>query len=1053
MFLPVHGQHTTGDTRFVYPRRIEDGDGASGSPAIMNEWMVALALLLLAAAVLLISWNRALRARVKQQAQALDRANQTLRTVLDNTPNVAVQWFDRDGCVRYWNPTSAAMFGWTESEALGRTLGEIGVYTSLQSADFIDAVREVIDTGRALEPAESSFHRKGGASGVTLSTLFRIPGAAGESLAMCMDIDVTERLRSEERLRATLDHTPGVAIQWFDQDARVLYWNPASEMLYGVDAEEAMGRRLDELIGTPAYYAGFVAFLRGLAGGGVASGVTEATVRGRHGLDVTVLRRACRMPGDGPVYVCMEVDITDAQAAEREREQLNAVLSRVTETIPVCLSYLDVLGRYVWTNERNADRLATRPDKLIGRLVHAAQPGRADTPEGAALRAALGGKPQYHEREWPGVDGEPRLYDRFLVPDADENGFVRGCTSVWLDITARKEAEQRIRRLNRVYSVLSNINAALVRIKNRHALFGEACRIAVEHGGFGIVWVGLVDQATQAVQTLSWWGTDATDFLAFENAPPGEGVVGEGLLARCIRDQRPMFDNDISAGDPPPGSRRRRAVELGYHSAIVLPLIVNREVVGLFGMMAKEKNFFTEEEVRLLNDLSGDVAFALEVIDKENRINYLAYYDSLTGLPNTTLLGERLGQLLVTAAQHKARAAVVMVDVRRFRFINESAGRLAGDNALRELAQRLRAAWREPDNIGRLAGDCFALVLSSYGSAADLALEIERIITDTVKVPFAFDGSEFMLSLAAGIALYPDDGIDGDTLLRNAAAALKQAKSAAEPYVIYQPQMNARMTETLRIENRMRRALERGQFVLHYQPKVKIANGHLAGFEALIRWNDPESGLVPPGEFIPVLEETGMIVAAGQWAMHRVLSDHAAWREQALSPPRIAVNVSAVQLRRRDFADQVGELVRQFGAQALDLEITESLLMDDVEGCIAKLRHLRDLGVNIAIDDFGTGYSSLAYLSRLPVDALKIDRSFIHGMLQNRENMSIVSSIVSLAHALKIKVIAEGVETREQLEVLQSLACDEVQGYLISVPIGAASVVNLLRERTPLALV
>ena len=267
--------------------------------------------------------------------------------------------------------------------------------------------------------------------------------------------------------------------------------------------------------------------------------------------------------------------------------------------------------------------------------------------------------------------------------------------------------------------------------------------------------------------------------------------------------------------------------------------------------------------------------------------------------------------------------------------------------------------------------------------------------------------------------------------------------------------MNARMAETLLLENHMWRALDKEQFVLHYQPKVEIAGERLAGFEALIRWNDPDSGLVAPGGFIPIIEETGMIVEAGLWAMRRVLRDQALWRQHGLQPPRVAVNVSAIQLRRKDFTGQVRALLAEAGSgeHGLDLEITESLLMDDMEGCIAKLKALRDLGVNIAIDDFGTGYSSLAYLSRLPVNALKIDRSFIEGMLRSSENMSIVASIISLAHALKMKVIAEGVETQEQLNMLRSLACDEIQGFLISVPVAAESVADMLRERAALVVV
>ena len=981
------------------------------------------------------------------------RAERALRATLDHTPNVAVQWFDRDGRVRYWNNASTTLFGWRSTEAMGRTLGEIGLYSPSQARDFLDVVRGIDTHGRALEPAESTYFRKDGSQGVLLSTVFSIPSPEGDRYFACMDIDVTERYRSEEQLRATLENTPGVAVQWFDRQARVLYWNHAAEMLYGIDAEEAVGRRMDELIYTPEQYRGFVDFLDTLTQAHSATGVRQITLRTRHDLEVTVLRRACIIPNDGnePIFACMEVDITDAQASEREREQLNTILTRVTEAMPVCLSYLDAEGRYVWTNTHNSARLGSQPDRMIGKMVRDVNMAANSNWKGGVMEAALDGRPQHDECEWQSPDGVLKRYERFVVPDKDASGVARGCTSVWVDITARKEAEHKIHRLNRVHSVLSNINAALVRIKNRQELFDEACRIAAEDGGFGVAWIGVVNAFTGRVDSMAWAGMDARAFQALETSRDFM-QVGSALLARCIREKRPLLENDIAAYEQPADALQRTSVELGYRSVVFLPLVVNEEVTGLFGMMSKEPNFFTEDEVRLLTDLSGDVAFALEVIDKETRINYLAYYDPLTGLPNRTLFHERVGQLLHAARSREAKLALLMVDVRRFRFVNESLGRKSGDDLLRELAGRFLDSWAEPDNVGRISGDRFALVLSAYDNEALLVHAVEQSIIESLKQPFMVEGREVTLSSAAGIAVFPEDGVDADALFKNAEAALGQAKQSTEPYLFYQPKMNARMAGTLLIENKMRRALDRGQFELYYQPKFRTRGTQIAGFEALMRWNDPDAGLVTAGEFIPILEETGMIVEAGQWAMRRVLHEHAAWRQQGLNPPRIAVNVSAMQLRRKDFADQVRALVTEgaLGAQGepgLDLEITESLLMHDIEGCIEKLKAIRDLGVNIAIDDFGTGYSSLAYLSRLPVNALKIDRSFIDGMLRNNENMSIVSSIISLAHAMKLKVIAEGVETQQQLNTLAALECDEIQGYLMGRPVAAALAANLMRER------
>ena len=643
---------------------------------------------------------------------------------------------------------------------------------------------------------------------------------------------------------------------------------------------------------------------------------------------------------------------------------------------------------------------------MIGRMASEVSIELTGTWKGSAIEAALDGKPQHDERVWPLADGGTDVYERFMVPDLDTQGGLRGCTAVWLDITARKEAENRIHRLNRVYAVLSNINAALVRVKNLRDLSDEACRIAVEHGGFGVSWIGLLDNATGRVSSLSWAGGDAEAFVTMENTASDPHVDRSGLLSQCIREKRPVFNNDIAALALPAGSRRQRAAELGYQSVI-----------------------------------------ALEVIEKEKRIDYLAYYDSLTELPNRNLLSERLGQLLQAAAPRAQRVAVLLLDIRRFRFVNESIGRPSGDNTLREFAHRLRGSWPEPDNVGRISADRFALILGDCGNEAELLLAIEQSVISAFQPPFKVDGHDFSLSAVAGIALYPEDGADIDTLFKNAEAALKQAKTAAEPYMFYQPKMNARMAHTLMLESKMRLALEKEHFVLHYQPKVRTHGARIAGFEALIRWNDPDGGLVSPADFIPILEETGMITEVGLWALRRVLRDQAEWRQRGIDVPRVAVNVSAIQLRRRDFTSQVSALLANTSGHMLDIEITESLLMEDIEGCIEKLKVIRDLGVKISIDDFGTGYSSLAYLSRLPVHALKIDRSFIEGMLKNSENMSIVSSVISLAHALKLKVIAEGVETDEQCQVLQDLDCDEIQGSLISKPLVADEVARMLQQR------
>jgi len=406
-------------------------------------------------------------------------------------------------------------------------------------------------------------------------------------------------------------------------------------------------------------------------------------------------------------------------------------------------------------------------------------------------------------------------------------------------------------------------------------------------------------------------------------------------------------------------------------------------------------------------------------------------------------------QRLQAASHGQALVALVLIDLDRFRIINDIMGRHAGDALIKLIAGRLQSAIFDRDSLARVHGDVFAALLADVGDEADIARIVDEKLIGCLNQPFMLGGQELQVSARAGVALYPSDATEPDGLFSSAEAALRQAKASNDRYLFYARKMNAQVAERLKFENKLRRALEKEQFVLHYQPKVDLASGRIGGVEALIRWNDPETGLVPPMQFIPLLEETGMILEVGRWAIRKALEDYQEWHARALRPPRIAVNVSPVQLRQTNFVDVVRNAIGALpaGSHGLDLEITESVVMEDIEGNIDKLRMLRDMGINIAIDDFGTGYSSLGYLARLPVNALKIDRSFIITMATNPDSMTIVSTIISLAHNMSLMVIAEGVETEEQSKFLRLLRCDEIQGYLISTPLPAADLAAMLQER------
>jgi diguanylate cyclase (GGDEF)-like protein/PAS domain S-box-containing protein len=607
------------------------------------------------------------------------------------------------------------------------------------------------------------------------------------------------------------------------------------------------------------------------------------------------------------------------------------------------------------------------------------------------------------------------------------------------DITERKRAEARIAYLNRVYAMLSGINTLIVRARDREELFREACRIAVESGGFRLAMISRADHKARSMVPVASAGVDEglvhaiTDVLSSSDSAP------HTLLALAVSDKKTLVFNDAQS-DPD-------AVLAGIYttsdirSVAVLPLVVSDVAVGVLALYAGESAFFQEDEMRLLTELASDIAFAMDHIDKQERLNYLAYYDVLTGLANRSLFLERLAQSMRSATRNGHSLAIVLIDLERFKNINDSLGQAAGDQLLRQVADWFIRQMGDANVLARLDADHFAVLLPVVAEDGSLEGMVADIVNAFLEHPFHLNDAVFRLAAKAGVALFPGDGADAPTLFMHAEAALKKAKNRGERYLLYTQAMSESVVGKLTLENQLRQALDRNEFVLYYQPKVDLLSGKVTSVEALIRWNDPRSGLVPPAQFIPVLEETGLIHDVGRWALHQAIADYLRWRAAGLAAVRVAVNVSALQLRSRSFLDEVRQAINvdPHAAAGLEIEITESLIMEDVKHSIASLQAIRDMGIRIAIDDFGTGFSSLSYLSRFPVDTLKIDRSFVVEMTGAPQNLALVSTIINLAHALKLKVVAEGVETQEQERLLRLLNCDEMQGYLFSPPLPGAA--------------
>ncbi len=426
--------------------------------------------------------------------------------------------------------------------------------------------------------------------------------------------------------------------------------------------------------------------------------------------------------------------------------------------------------------------------------------------------------------------------------------------------------------------------------------------------------------------------------------------------------------------------------------------------------------------------------------DSEAKFEHLAHHDPLTGLPNRLLFHARMEHALTRAKRTQSQLAVLFLDLDRFKTINDSYGHPAGDQLLREVAHRLVDCVREDDTVARLGGDEFTILIEDLPDSRSAASTAVKIL-ESLASPFNLDGIEVYSSCSVGVALFPDDGADATTLLRNADSAMYRAKEMGpKSFHLYTASLSQMAKERLEIESGLRHALERSEFVLHYQPQFSVSDGRVVGAEALIRWYHPEKGIIPPGRFIPIAEQSELIEDIGEWVIGAACAENRRWQEAGIPHIRVAVNVSGRQITHTPLADIVRKILKSSGLDPryLEVEITESVAMSRADVSAQTLESLKELGVSVAIDDFGTGYSSLSYLKRFPIDRLKIDRSFIHDLPRNAHDEAIAQAVVALGHSLQLTVIAEGVETAEQLESLRSQGCDEVQGYLFSRPLSAA---------------
>jgi PAS domain S-box-containing protein/diguanylate cyclase (GGDEF)-like protein len=734
--------------------------------------------------------------------------------------------------------------------------------------------------------------------------------------------------------------------------------------------------------------------------------------------------------------------------ARGERRAIEQRLHDIVRTAQDWIWELDEHFRFVFSSNSVNTILGYSPQQLLGTslLDHLHDDDRAIVEHSLS---SLGAEHPQAERiacRWRHRDGHYRWLESNALALVGESGQVLGFRGAERDVTERREQEIRIARMTRVLQMLSGINNLVVRIRDRRELLQETCRIAVMTGGYAQALIMLRKGEDHDLHPSAAAGIEETPG-ALHAALANAANTDEDTVARVLRSASVCIRNDISK-DAHPSALQAELLRYGCRSFALLPLKIDATVIGVMLLAAREPEADSAQELRMLREVAANISFALQFLQRDSTVRFLSYFNPQTGLARRVLFCERLAKLIKRNPASGKSWAVAILDIERLSVINDSFGRHMGDLLLRHTADRLRRHVREHDLLAQIDGGVFAVAMEIPAQIPDPTEALTDVVGAAFGKPFELDGSEIPVAARSAIAVH-SPAVHSDALVQNAEAALRTAKALGERHSCFNAERHSQVVARFTLEHKLRNALELRQFELHYQPKVDVKTRRIEGVEALLRWRDPDAGLVAPGTFIPLLESSGFIVEVGEWIIRQAAQDCQQWREQGLTPVRVAVNISPVQLRRTDFVSRFLALTEPWSSQqcGLDIEITEGTLFDDSDALLSKLQRLRAAGVRIAIDDFGTGYSSLSRLADLPIDTLKIDRSFVARLeSDDRHGKTLVRTIVSLARAFKMTVVAEGVETFEQLDVLWTLGCDQSQGFLHSKPVTADEFARLLEH-------
>ena len=831
------------------------------------------------------------------------------------------------------------------------------------------------------------------------------------------------------------------SIFWLSREGSILYVNDAACRERGYSRDEMLGMKIFDL--DPDYQPGvWGPHFEDLKRRGNITLETRHQRKDGHVYPIEVNANYVHI-GDQEFNFCFHRDISERKQAEQALQSSKERFKTMFVQAPLGIALIDSHSGRIWEVNTRFAAIAGRSMEEMTNIdwMQITHPDdvQADLENMALLNTGRINGFQM-EKRYLHPDGTAVWIDMTISPLQVEDKAHPLNLCMIQDITLRKVAEAKIKYLSRVQAVLSGINALILRVKDRDELFSEACRIVVDNGDFRMSLVVIVNPSTKKIVTIASSGKDEELLTMIKGQLTSIGDLSITMVGQVIGGKKPIVSND-SLNDPRLLFSMKYA-EAGVRSMVILPLIVSDEVVGTISLYASEIEFFHEEEMTLLTELAGNIAFAIDHLDKQERLNYLAFYDPLTRLPNRRLLMDRLQHAMVSSVRTRRQGALLLIDLDNFKTLNDTLGHQVGDQLLQHIAQRLEACVREGDTVARLGGDEFVVILENlsedtFEAAAQTEYLGERILA-ALKQPLQFATHEQQSTASIGATLFDDKHHASNELLKQADIAMYQAKKAGRNALrFFDPQMQSSINARAMLESELRKALQQQQFQLHYQIQVDSAY-HPIGAEVLIRWKHPERGMVSPMEFIPVAEETGLILPIGQWVLDTACAQIKEWQQHPLIPElSLAVNVSARQFRQPDFVAQVEASLEHHGImpKLLKLELTESMLLEDIEQIIVTMNALKAIGVQFSLDDFGTGYSSLQYLKRLPLDQIKIDQSFVRDIVTDSSDIAIVRTIIAMAQGLSISVIAEGVETEEQRQCLLNMGCKHFQGYLFNKPV------------------